>query len=577
MSTTRPCGPRIACAFRSSASTPPARSWAARRSGSSAQSARMAAPTSAHPCPKPRATACGFSRSTGRATAGAGAARSGAARHPSQEAVMHDARTSPRRGASLAVLGLVLVSLAAGPASSQVPARGHGAEAHDMQLVGHDELQGRSAYQPTIHQQRGRFIAYVGHHGGRARNPLTGVDEANGTSIVDDTDPARPRYLAHIPGMPGGPEQGGAQMVRVCDRQGKTYVLRTFGNSLPNSGHEVWDATEPAKPQKTSTVVTGLTSTHKNWWECDTGIAYLVSGDLAKADPLQLGPSGWRTWRMTKIYDLSDPAKPVFIRDFGLAGQEPGSTGPITVKHGVHGPIVLGNRVYFAYGTSGEGVLQIVDRQKLLSGPREPTAANLNAPEISRLWMSPNWGGHTSFPILGVPVTDWAPNTKDRVRDFVFLVSEAIANECRESRHASFVVDITAETRPFGVATFQVPESKGRFCTRGGRFGPHSSSESFAPIFYRKLVFVAYFNGGVRAVDVRDPYAPREAAFYIPATTERTAERCVTNGTRSCKIAIQTNNVEADERGFVYLADRANTGLHIVRLTGEASRIAGGN
>src|SRR5437762_1287403 len=397
------------------------------------------------------------------------------------------------------VLGLVVTLLAAGSAASQTT-RGHAAEAHDMELVGHDELQGRSAYQPTIHRQGARFIAYVGHHGGRARNPLTGVEEDNGTSIVDVTDPAKPRYLSHIPGPAGGAEQGGAQMARVCDRGGRTYLLRTAGN-----------------------------------------------------------------------------AKPVFIRDCGLAGQEPGSTGPIPVEHGVHGPIVLGNRVYFAYGTSGEGMLQIVDRQKLLSGPKEPTAANLNAPEISRLYMSPNWGGHTAFPILKVPIADWAPNTKDSVRDFVFLVSEAIANECRESRHASFVVDITTETRPFSVATFQVPESEGGFCRRGGRFGPHSSSETFAPIFYRKLVFVAYFNGGVRAVDVRDPYAPREAAFYIPATTERTAERCVTNGTRSCKVAIQTNNVEADERGLVYLADRANTGLHIVRLTGEASRIAGGN
>jgi len=472
------------------------------------------------------------------------------------------------------VLGLVVTLLAAGSAASQTTS-GHAAEAHDMELVGHDELQGRSAYQPTIHKQRGRFIAYVGHHGGRARNPLTGVEEDNGTSIVDVTDAARPRYLAHIPGPAGGSEQGGAQMARVCDRGGRSYLLRTYGNAIPNSGHEVWDVTEPAKPQKTSTVVTGLTSTHKNWWECDTGIAYLVSGDLAKADPLQLGPSGWRTWRMTKIYDLSDPAKPVFIRDFGLAGQEPGSTGPITVKHGVHGPIVLGNRVYFAYGTSGEGLLQIVDRQKLLSGPREPTAANLNAPEISRLWMSPNWGGHTSFPILGVPVTDWAPNTKDRVRDFVFLVSEAIANECRESRHASFVVDITAETRPFSVSTFQVPESKGAFCRRGGRFGPHSSSETFAPIFYKKMVFVAYFNAGVRAVDVRDPYAPREAGFYIPATTERTAERCVQNGTRSCKVAIQTNNVETDARGLIYIVDRANTGMHILELAGDARQVAG--
>src|SRR3989449_9398298 len=344
------------------------------------------------------------------------------------------------RSLRLILLGVTLVPLAAGPASTQTPGRGHGAEAHDVELVGHDALQGRSAYQPTIHKERGRFIAYVGHHGGRARNPLTGVEEDNGTSIVDVADAARPRYLAHIPGPAGGSEQGGAQMARVCDRGGRSYLLRTYGNAIPNSGHEVWDVTEPAKPQKTSTVVTGLTSTHKNWWECDTGIAYLVSGDLAKADPLQLGPSGWRTWRMTKIYDLSDPAKPVFIRDFGLAGQEPGSTGPITVKHGVHGPIVLGNRVYFAYGPSGEGLLQILDRQKPLSGPKEPTAAHLNAPEIRPLPLAPNCGRHTAFPILPVAVADWAPNTKEQTRDFVFLVSEAIANECRESRHASFVV-----------------------------------------------------------------------------------------------------------------------------------------
>ncbi len=233
--------------------------------------------------------------------------------------------------------------------------------------------------------------------------------------------------------------------------------------------------------------------------------------------------------------------------------------------------------MYFAHGTSNDGLLQIVDRQKLLTGPKAPTAANLNAPEISRLWMSPNWGGHTAFPVLGMKIADWQVNTKAQTRDFVVLVSEAIANECKESRHASFLVDISTETRPFSVATFQVPEAKGSFCSRGGRFGPHSSSESFAPIFYRKMVFVAYFNAGVRAVDIRDPYAPREAGFYIPATTERTAERCVTNGTRACKVAIQTNNVEADERGFIYLADRANTGLHIVRLTGDAAKIIGGN
>ena len=160
----------------------------------------------------------------------------------------------------------------------------------------------------------------------------------------------------------------------------------------------------------------------------------------------------------------------------------------------------------------------------------------------------------------------------ENVRDFVVLVSEAIANECREFRQGSFLIDITTETRPFGVATFEVPESLGKFCQRGGRFGPHSSSESLAPIFYKKLVFIAYFNAGVRAVDIRDPYHPKEIGYYIPAVTEKTDKRCV--GDR-CKIAIQTNNVDVDDRGYIYIVDRANTGLHILELTGPARAVAG--
>src|SRR5262245_64208988 len=77
-------------------------------------------------------------------------------------------------------------------------------EAKDMQLVGFTPLQRRSAYQPLVHKQGNRFIAYVGHHGGVIKtNPLTGVDEFNGTSIIDVTDPKNPKYLSHVPGMQG--------------------------------------------------------------------------------------------------------------------------------------------------------------------------------------------------------------------------------------------------------------------------------------------------------------------------------------------------------------------------------------
>ena len=91
-----------------------------------------------------------------------------------------------------------------------------------MRLVGYNDLQARSAYQPVIQRQGDRYIAYVGHHGGtqsvpKPINPMTGQAEFNGTSIIDVTDPAKPKYLEHIPGLEGLGEQGGGQMARVCD------------------------------------------------------------------------------------------------------------------------------------------------------------------------------------------------------------------------------------------------------------------------------------------------------------------------------------------------------------------------
>src|SRR5260221_5550312 len=124
--------------------------------------------------------------------------------------------------------------------------------AWNTELAGHSDLQGRSAYQPIIINENGREIAYVGHHTGKMPNPLTGAVEGNGTSIVDVTDPAKPRYLAHIPGpAEGGDEAGGAQMVRVCSGsvlphgvKGKWYLLRSLGSTA----HEIYDGTAKAHP-----------------------------------------------------------------------------------------------------------------------------------------------------------------------------------------------------------------------------------------------------------------------------------------------------------------------------------------
>ena len=352
--------------------------------------------------------------------------------------------------AVLAVVGAFAVTIAAQQR----------AESRDMTLLGSDDLQARSAYQPIIQKQGDRYIAYIGHHAGSMPNVLTGKLEDNGTSVVDVTNPRQPKFIAHIPGGGEAPGPGQAQMVRACtglpkgDRN-KVYLLRTLGTS----GHEVWDVTTPEKPSRVSLVVSGLKDTHKSFWECETGIAYLVGGDPA-----------WRTLRMTKIYDLSDPAHPVFIRDFGLPGQQPGST-MMPVPTEVHGPISMPklNRVYFGYGTGRYGVVQIVDRKKLLEGPKEPTEANLRYPVIGQLDMPIDAGAHTVFPLLHMALPEFskqiiqpvvtstaaathdartdgytAPTTQG-ARDFIVAIGETTANECTEPRQLVRMIDATFE------------------------------------------------------------------------------------------------------------------------------------
>ncbi|HLK51291.1 MAG TPA: hypothetical protein VKT49_24285 [Bryobacteraceae bacterium] len=439
----------------------------------------------------------------------------------------------------------------------------------NMELVGYNDLQARSAYQPVIQKQGNRWIAYVGHHAGVQPNPLTGKDEPNGTSVLDVTDAKHPKYIAHIPGEGGGGgEAGGAQMVRACSGadlphadKSKFYILRSFGSSA----HEIWDVTDPAKPSRLTVVVSGLRDTHKSWWECDTGIAYLVSG-----------APNWRAKRMAQIYDLSDPAHPVFIRNFGLPGQQPGARGQ--TPEDMHGPMSTGpkgNRVYFAYGNSRDGVLEIVDREKLLKGPAEPTDENLKYPVVARVDYPDDVGAHTAFPMMKVPMTEFTKQSKGEQKDFVALVGETVANECQEYRQMVRFVDITQESKSVGVSTWTVPEASGNFCSAGGRFGAHSSNENMTPIYYNRILFLAFFNAGVRALDVRNPMQPKEIGYYIPAITDKTDKRCVGKGAEQhCKIAIQTNNVEVDDRGYIYAVDRANTGMHILALTGPARQIA---
>ena len=123
---------------------------------------------------------------------------------------------------------------------------------------------------------------------------------------------------------------------------------------------------------------------------------------------------------------------------------------------------------------------------------------------ISRLgWEE---GGHTH---TALPLPD---------RNLVVVTDEAVTEGCDGDRHMVRIVDVTDETAPFVRSICPVPE--GDFCERGLRFGAHCLHEN-RPNSYRsqELMFVTYFNAGLRVYDVADPDAPRRGGPLDPGVS----------------------------------------------------------
>ena len=539
-----------------------------------------------------------------------------------------------------AVSAAVALAIAGVDAQAQVSSS---LERKNMQRVGHTDLQGRASYQPNVIQYPdGRTILFVGMHNnvpvprGCPANTAPNSLEAgspcrpNGTMIIDVTDPTNPVEKALIPSPAGGQ----SQMVRMCigdvlphGTPGHVYLLRNVQGGA-NAGYEMWDVTNVSSPTMTSSVV-GLRSTHKDWWECKSGL--MIAPGSKSTAPL------WRESQAMLLYDWSNPNQaPAYIRTFGLPGGQPNGTG--AVPNSLHGAVstfehplagqklargatandVIGNRIYAAWGVGDDGIVTIIDRKKLLPAqssagtvyggtwvPKKPDSADNpdedeligpNSPTVGYFMMSPDQGGHTSMPVFGLKPPSMQKFNEFATRDFVIVTSEATADgvngRCNEAPHWAFMLDVTVEnsmgslsagtgsgTRvehdpyqgPMVLSTMQLQPQfgerypRGNYCARGARFGVHSVEENFNNPFYGKLTAVAYFNGGLRIYDIREPVYPAEVAFYVTEANALTDPA-----------GYMLNNVEIDNRGFIYVVDRNGAGMDILQLTGCAAQIGAG-
>jgi hypothetical protein len=532
-----------------------------------------------------------------------------------------------RGGLVLSAAAVTVLGMAQAPAMAD-DRRGvsQSGEQKNMRRVGHADLQGRAAYHPTFKlYPDGSIIAFVGTHSSATSslppgsidsnvpklNPLTKNIEPNGTMIVDITNPSRPVETFHIPGPAAGAQ---TQSNRVClgselpqGTPGRVYMMRNVqtGN-LTLSGYEVYDVTDIRAPKLVSSI-RNMRNTHKHWWECKTGIAYL---------PGSMNTPRWRQGQSMVIVDWKNPnAAPIYLRTHGLPGGQPSGTGPVPTS--LHGPIsthehpnaaaplararpagptvddTIGNRIYLAWGVGDDGVLQILDRKATLpppygtwiGDPNDPTNEQLESAQASILYMSPDQGGHTSFPFFGVKPKSYQDFTEFKTRDIVHLASESTSDRCEEAPHWSFIVDVTVENSKSAPPGTRVQQNvwqgpmvlstmwldpragekypRGNYCKRGARFGVHSSEENFTNPFYPRATFIAYFTGGVRAYDIREPQGPVEIGFYVPESNKLTEAD-----------GYMTNNLEVDDRGYILAVDRNGAGLDIIELAGKAKKAA---
>jgi hypothetical protein len=407
-----------------------------------------------------------------------------------------------------------------------VPAEKTAADAFNVRLIGWSDLQRRPALQVVL---KGNY-AYVGHHRGRKLNPLTGKQEWNGTTILDVADPSKPKILTHIPGYEGAESRA----VQVVENyfQGKDFLLRNQ-ESGPFTGFEIWDITKRSAPKLISQIGS-LSSAHKSWWDGESDYAYL-SG---------IQP-GWKGQHLI-IYDLKNPYQPQFVSNWGLPGQAPGESGKwISLHH----PVISGDRAYLSYLQGGDVVvLDISDKAR----PR--MVAHIDSyPSLSK--------AHTTvpFPPLRGP---GASKRKTSSKPILVVSEEALAFDCREPRPLLYVFDASDESHPRLISTFKTADKD--FCERGMRFGPHQFAETKdGELIGGTLIYTAYFNAGLRIFDLSDPHNPKEVGHYIPALPKTGPEGNNITG------VIQTNDVDLDRRGLIYITDRAGAGLHILEFTGK--------
>jgi len=353
-------------------------------------------------------------------------------------------------------------------------------------------------------------------------------------TAVDVTDPRRPSVILQTK-LPHGDMRSNS-LDLAGDLLVVAYQTKTVG--LQPAGFEIFDVADPAAPRPVAFF--DASGPHSrgvhHLWFVDGAYVHMASGapDFKARNP--------KDDQCYRIVDVRQPSRPVEVGRWWLPGTRDGDPEPPPARHTAfdsgfraHNTNVYPrrpDRAWVGYLDGGAVILDIAD----LAHPRL----------VSRWDYHPPFPGftHTVLPLLS--------------RGLMIVSDEAVRDGGEDWPKLVWIVDVRDETNPVPIATCPCPPVE-EFRGRGGRYGAHNLHENRpAPGAWSSetIVVGTFFNGGVRAYDVSDPFRPTEVAYHVPAAPR---------GSRAG--AIQINDVFVDDRGIVFAVDRQVGGLYVLEMT----------
>jgi len=352
-------------------------------------------------------------------------------------------------------------------------------------------------------------------------------------TAVDVTNPRKPSVLVQT-ALPHERMRSNS-----LDLVGDLLVVayQTQAPGLTPAGFEIFDVADPGKPRSIAFFdASGPASrgVHHLWF-VDGEYVHMAAG---AAD---FTPRNRKDDQCYRIVDVRRPSQPTEVGRWWLPGTRDGDTEPPPPRHPVfdsgyraHNTNVYPkrpDRAWVGYLDGGAIILDIADK----AHPRL----------VARWDYQPPFPGfcHTLLPLLD--------------RGLLVVSDESIADGAKDWPKLVWILDIHEETKPVPISTCPLPPVK-TFARRGGRFGAHNLHENRpAPGTWisEDVIVGTFFNGGVRAFDVSDPFRPTEVAWAVPPAPRKSRAK-----------AIQLNDVFVDERQIVYTVDRIIGGLYIYEM-----------